>query len=254
MDFEETMVEDNEEQDEEFLDEVVEEPEEEEEEDLDSLEDEEDSDEDEEPEEPKAKAQEPGYVQRRIKNALARERDSMRAEILAQVEAQYAPIRDRLLEMDARELVRKGEFKSLETAKEYLQLKQGLPTQEPQEQPRNDQGQFVSREDQADYYQTQGRIAELKRQAEKIRETTGIDVIAEWNENEDVHDAIIAGDMDFYDVAEQMQAQKKKRPPSPMRSPNGASGTNPNAITTMSDAQFEKMEKRIKEGARYTLR
>ena len=40
-----------------------------------------------------------------------------------------------------------------------------------------------------------------------------------------------------------------------MRSPNGASGNNnPNAIDSMSDEQFARMERKIKEGARYTLR
>jgi hypothetical protein len=39
-----------------------------------------------------------------------------------------------------------------------------------------------------------------------------------------------------------------------MRSPNGANAMNPNAITSMSDEMFDKMEKRISEGARYTLK
>ena len=58
------------------------------------------------------------------------------------------------------------------------------------------------------------------------------------------------------DVADYLKEQKssKKRPPSPMRSPNGASGQSPNAIESMTDEQFARMEKRISEGARIRLR
>jgi len=228
---------------EDVLDEVVEETEEVEEESLDTLE--EDAAEETE-ETPKAK-EEPGYVKRRIESAvqkaLAQERESIRAEM----DRQYAPIRDKLLTMEAQELVNEGEFKSLERAKEYLQMKQGIAPKE--EQPRNDQGQYTSRE----VIETETRIAELKKQASKISENSGLDVIEEFNANPTIKKKVISGEMDFYDVADYMRKQKK-RPPSPMRSPNGASGTNPNAIDSMSDAQFERMEKRIKEGARYTLR
>ena len=239
MDFEETM--DNEELD--LSEEVVEEPEEEAEE----LPTEEDEQKEEPKEEPKAT--EPGYVQKRIDKALARERDSMRAAILAEVEAQYAPIRERLLEMEAQDLVKSGQVKDLELAKELVRLRQGMPVSEETPQPRNEQGQFAPKEDPA----TMARIDMLKHQAERIKKSSGLDVIAEWNSNEEIKNAVIRGDMDFYDVAEQM-GKPKKRPPSPMRSPNGANAMNPNAIDAMSDAQFEKMENRIKEGARYTLR
>ena len=217
MDFEETM--DNEELD--LSEEVVEEPEEEAEE-LPA-----EDDVPEQPEEPKAK-DEPGYVQKRIDKALARERDSMRAAIMAEIEAQYAPIKERLLEMDAQELVRTGQVKDLEIAKELIRLRNGQPVRE-------------------------ARIDMLKHQADRIKAQGGPDVIAEWNSNEEIKQKVIAGEMDFYDVAEQM-GKPKKRPPSPMRSPNGANAMNPNAITSMSDEMFDKMEKRISEGARYTLK
>jgi hypothetical protein len=204
----------------------------------------------EQPEEPKAK-EEPGYVQKRIEKALARERDSMRAEIMAQVEAQYAPIRDRLLEMDAQELVRTGEFKSIERAKEYLQLKQGMPT-ESVEQPRDEQGRYTSVQDAIATAKVEARIEELKIQAEKIKADSDIDVIAEYNNNPKVKEAIINGEMDFYDVAKQMKG--KKRPPSPSRSPNGVNGIGPQSISSMSDAQFRKMDKMLDQGVRFTIR
>ena len=71
--------------------------------------------------------------------------------------------------------------------------------------------------------------------------------------NEDIKMKVVSGELDFYDVAEMMK-QPKRRPPSPMRSPNGASGMNPNAISNMTDEQFDRLEKRIKEGARFELK
>jgi hypothetical protein len=237
MDFEETM--DNEELD--LSEEVVEDPEEEAEE----LPAEDDTPET--PEEPKAK-DEPGYVQKRIDKALARERDSMRAAIMAEIEAQYAPIKERLLEMDAQELVRTGQVKDIEIAKELIRLRNGQPVREENPQPREANGQYAPKEDPA----TMARIDMLKHQADRIKAQGGPDVIAEWNSNEEIKKAVINGEMDFYDVAEQM-SKPRKRPPSPMRSPNGANAMQPNAITSMSDEMFDKMDKRISEGARYKL-
>lgn len=262
MDYEENMVdvEDTDQeaaQDEDFSEDDLSVEEEESAESLDSL-----TKEDNEPEEESVEEQpkpqgtnEPGYVQKRIDKALARERENIKAEIKAEMEAQYAPIRDRLLEMDAKELVRQGEFKSIERAKEYLQLKQGVQPsatpEKPAEQPRQSNGQFAPKQDPV----TQARIDMLAKQADKIKAKTGVDVIEEFSNNPKVKDAVIKGDMDFYDVAEQMNAPTKRKPPAPTRSPNGASGqTAPNAIDSMSDEAFERMERNIREkGARYKL-
>ena len=85
-----------------------------------------------------------------------------------------------------------------------------------------------------------------------IKEETGLDVIAEWNRNPEVKRAVINGEMDFYRVAKQMQG--KKRPPSPMRSPNGVNGVGPQSITSMSDAQFKKLDKMLDQEVRFTIR
>ena len=198
---------------------------------------------------------EPRYVQKRIDKALARERDSMRAEIMAQVEAQYAPIRERLLEMDAQELVRKGEVKNIELAKEILRYRQGLPAQakpaETAEQPRQANGQFAPKQDAV----TQARIDLLANQADKIKSKTGIDVIEIMNNDPTIKNKITSGEMDFYEVAEAYkQKPAKKSPPAPTRSSNGAGGQSPNAIDSMSKEQFARLEKKIAEGARISLK
>lgn len=256
MDYEETMVE-NEAPDTEVddtLPEGIEEEDMSDEEDLESITEDMEEEEAEEQPQPEQKATEPGWMQQRIgkavEKALAKERESIRAEM----EAQYAPIKERLLEMDAQDLVRKGIVKDLETAKELVRYRQGQATPAPQapqervEQPRNDKGQFAPKEDPV----ISARIDLLAHQADTIKAKKGIDVMAEFDRNPEIKEAVLSGKMDFYEVAETMKT--KRRPPAPMRSPNGAGGENPNAINSMSEEQFRRMEKRISEGARIRLK
>lgn len=243
MDFEENMVEEVTEEAEDLLPEVTEEPEETGES-LDTLTDEED-----EPAEETAQTQgtsEPGYVQKRISKAVAKAVAETEARMQAMFEQQMAPIRAKMMEDEAQELVRNRQVADIEMARELVRLRQGMPQQETVKAP----SEAAPSEDAG----VVERINMLKHQAAKIKANTGLDVIAEWNSNEEIKNAVMNGEMDFYDVAETMKEKPKKRPPSPMRSPNGASGMTPNAIESMSDAQFAKLEKRIREGARYTLR
>ena len=207
----------------------------------------------EEPKDGKQGTSEPGWIRKRVDKAVEKALAEQERRLTAQFEAQMAPIRDRMLTEEAKELVRQGEFKSLERAKEYLQLKQGIaPSAQdaPQAQPRNSNGQFAPKEDPA----TTARIKMLSHQADRIKAAGGPDVIAEWRNNPEIKQKVIDGEMDFYDVAEAMKGTARRKPPSPMRSPNGASGqNNPNAIDQMSDEQFRRLEKRITEGARYKL-
>ena len=254
MDYEETMVEntDNIEADDTLENEVVEEVDESEES-LDSYTEEEEPAE-EQPEQETKSASEPGYVQRRIEKAVSKALAQQRDSIMAEMEERYAPLRERMLEMDARDLVQKGVVKDIETAKELVRYRQGQPQAEPKpEQTRNDKGQYQSRESLVESAKTEARIDMLKSQADKIRANGGPDVIAEFKNNEDIKQRVVSGELDFYDVAEMMKSPRRKAP-APMRSPNGASGTNqPNAIESMSKEQFARLEKRISEGARIKL-
>lgn len=200
-------------------------------------------------------ASEPGWIKQRVNKAVAKAVAETEARMQAMFDQQMAPIREKMLTDEAKELVRQGEFKSLERAKEYLQLKQGIAPaadSQPAPQPRSDNGQFAPKQDPG----TKARIDMLAHQAKSIKARTGVDVMAEFDSNEDIKQKVISGEMDFYDVAEQMKAPARGKPPAPMRSPNGASGADqPNAIDSMSDEQFRRMVKNIEEkGARYNLR
>lgn len=203
---------------------------------------------------------EPGYVQGRISKAVSKARAEMEAAFKSQLEAleaKYAPIQERIMEMDAQELVRSGKVKDLETAKELVRYRQGNPAQPGTEsqgdsQPRQPNGQFASKSEQRDPA-TAARIDMLRHQADRIKASGGPDVTNEFMNNEEVKRKVISGEMDFYDVAEQMK-KPRKRPPSPTRSPNGAHGVGTNSISGMSDAQFKKLDKMLDEGVRFTVK
>lgn len=260
MDFDETMVDEmiDNEGNEELPEEIVEE-------DLDESEslesitesdgDEEES-EDEQPEQPKAKAKsEPGYVKSRIDKAVAKAVAETEKRMQAMFDQQMAPIRAKMLEDEAQELVRSRKVSDIETARELVRLRNGQPATQsatpPAVQPRQQNGQFAQKQDPA----TSARIEMLQHQAERIEKKGGPDVRKAFMDDEDIKMKVVSGEWDFQDVADYLSEKpSRKRPPSPMRSPNGASGTNPNAIDSMSDEQFERMERKIKEGARYSLR
>jgi len=255
MEIDEAMVEqnDNVEADDALPEDVVEEQDESEES-LDSLNGDEGKPAEEKQETEPQGTSEPGWIKQRVNKAVQKAVAETEARMTAMFEQQMAPIRAKMMEDEAQELVRSRKVSDIETARELVRLRQGQPASAPAEapkaeQPRQANGQFAPKPDPA----IQARIKMLEHQAENIKDRTGLDVRAEYTSNEEVRRKIISGEMDFYDVAEQMKNPRKK-PPAPTRSPNGANAMNPNAIDSMSDDQFERMEKRIKEGARYSLR
>lgn len=201
---------------------------------------------------------EPGYVQKRINKAVAETEARLRAEF----EQQMAPYREQMLNQQAQELVRTGKVRDLETAKELIRYRQGMPAAsenqaDSQGQPRNERGQFTSGgNDSGRDPATQARIDMLQHQADRIKGQKGIDVIAEFQNNEETRRKIVSGEWDFYDVADMLAQQpQRKRAPSPMRSPNGASVTgNRSVIESLSDEQFDRMVKKVQGGARYSQR
>lgn len=249
MDIDETMVEQIDTEEAEDLPNEVVEEEQDESEDLSTI-----TEEEEQPAQPEPQATEPGYIKKRIEKAVNKAVAETEARMQAMFDQQMAPIRQKMMEDEAQELVRSRKVSDIETARELVRLRNGQPAQaqnqveEPQ-QPRQANGQFAAKQDPA----VTAKIDMLEHQAERIKASGGPDVIEAFQNNEDIKAAVVNGEMDFYEVAEYLKSQKR-RPPSPMRSPNGASSFNPNAIDSMSDEQFEKMERKIKEGARYTLK
>lgn len=252
MDFEETMVENTEamEADDTLPEEIAEETDESEESLESAIGDEQPA---EESAEPEPKATEPGWIKKRVDKAVTKAVAEALARQKAEFEQQMAPIRASLMENEAQELLRSKKVADIETARELVRLRNGMPAEQKEqaaEQPRSANGQFAAKDDPA----TSARIGMLRHQADRIKAAKGPDVIAEFQNNEEIKQKVIKGEMDFYDVADYLKTKKPSRkPPSPMRSPNGASGQNPNAIENMTAEQFARLEKKISEGARIRL-
>lgn len=200
-------------------------------------------------------ATEPGWIKKRVEKAVSKAIAETEARMQAMFDQQMAPIKAKMMEEEAQELVRSRKVADIETARELVSLRNGRPVAAPAAedepgQPRQANGQNATQDDPA----TSARIDMLKHQANRIKGNGGPDVIREFQTNEEIKQKVIAGEMDFYDVADYLRQQKPSRkPPSPMRSPNGASGMTPNAIDNMSDEQFRKLEKKIEQGARIRL-
>lgn len=201
---------------------------------------------------------EPGWFKKRWASNVEKLSAQIRSEVRNEYEAQIAPLRERLIEMDAQELVRNRKVADIETARELIRLRQGLPVSQgmPQEQPRNENGQFAPKMSEDDI-RTNERLAILRHQRDQIAAEGGPDVVNEFMNNEEIKMAVVRGEMDFYDVARHMkqaEGKNRKNPPAPTRSPNGASGSEKSTIAGMTKEQFARFDKRISEGARYNLK
>ena len=218
------------------------------------LEDEPEETPDEAPEPEAPPATEPGWIKQRVNKAVQKAVAEALAQQQAEFDRQMAPIRERMMEDEAQGLLRDRKVADIETARELVRLRHGAQSatqeapKETKETPRNEKGQFTN----AETVRTEARIEMLRHQADRIKAAGGPDVIAEFQKNQKVKTAIINGDMDFYDVAEEMAT--KKKPPAPMRSPNGANGVTPRSIEAMSDSQFKKMDEMLDKGVRFTFK
>lgn len=196
---------------------------------------------------------EPGWFKTRWNKEVSKLSEQIRGEVRAEYDQKMAPLMERLVEMDARDLVASGKVKDLETAKELVRYRNNQPQMQTQaEQPRNANGQYAPKNNPVQ----EAQINLLTQQAQKIKAKTGVDVIAVMDSDPEIKSKIVSGEMDFYDVLEQQQSKPavKKKAPSPMRSPNGAAAHSPNAIENMTDEQFKRMEDKISKGARYALK
>ena len=197
-------------------------------------------------------AKEPGWIKSRIDKAVSKAEQRIRAEYEAKLKPLYESIYDR----QAEELVAAGEFKSLDTAKEYVRMKNGVTTQptveekpEPAAPARDAQGRFTAKQDAPDPV-FQARADLLVRQAEKIRDNRGIDVMSVFNSDPDVKTKVLSGEWDFYDVADAVRGSRNA--PVPIRSANGGAPGGFD-ISRMSDAQFKKLQENLAAGHRYDL-
>lgn len=209
------------------------------------------------PAEPSAAPKEPGYVKKRVDAAVQKALQEQETRLRAEFAATLAPIQERMMEREADELVAAGEFKSKERALEYVKLKSGVsvsatPAAQSSLPQRDELGRFAPRQDpqQGTDPVIKARADLLAAQARKIETNQNLDVLQAFNENPEIQQKVLSGEWDFHDVAEYMQ---QGRVPAPMRSPNGTS-TGSRTIASMTDAQFDQLNRNLAEGKIYDAR
>lgn len=204
---------------------------------------------------------EPGWIKQRVSAAVDKAVAEAEARVAARYEAMLAPMRESLMDREAQELFASGEFKTLERAKEYVRLKNGVPAQqesaktEPQKSApeRDAQGRFV-RQEQPDDPVTQAKADLLARQAQKIMNTQGVDVMTAFQNDPDVQAKVLSGEWDFYDVAQELTGRAGRRAPAPVYSPNSAGNQAGLSVANMSDEQFDRLNQSLASGRRYDMR
>ena len=187
-----------------------------------------------EQEEPK---QDAGWFKQRIDKAVNKAVSEANARI-AEYEARIAQLESERVDRKAQELVDSGEFKSLETAREYLTLKSGRQPMKAEPQQESDPV-------------IQAKADMLAKQAQKIKSSQGLDVMAAYNQDSSIQQRIASGEWDFYDVAEYLQ--NRRNPPSPARSSNGARSEKV-SIKNMSEKQWQALQANLGQGKKYSLR
>lgn len=190
-----------------------------------------------------APAKEPGWIKGRVDKAVQRAVRETEERMRAEFEQRLAPFRERMLDEQAENLVKAGEFKSIERAKEYVRLKGGVTLEEPA------QAQEAQPAQQVQDPRADERMRILAEQANKLAKR-GVDVMGAFRSDERIHDAILSGEMDFYDVAEQIAP---RRVPRAVRSANNASAGGLD-ISRMSESDFQKLQRDLAAGKRYDLR
>lgn len=194
---------------------------------------------------------EPGWVRQRVDKAVQKAVQETEARMRAEFENTLAPIRESMLEREADQLVAAGEFKSKDRAMEYVRMKAGLPgaVQQPVQQQ-----QQAPQQQQVDP-RVQARGEMLAAQAAKIKSRNGVDVMAEFNSNNEVRQKILSGEWDFYDVVDAMgNPQQRQSSPQVVRTPGGQGLSGKFSVADMSDAQFEQLQRNLRAGRTYDAR
>lgn len=191
---------------------------------------------------------EPGYLAgKRAKWEAAHQAE------MDELRGQLDTLREYFVQQEADKLVADGKISDREMALEYLRATKGMPAPAtpaaPAKQARDEQGRFVAPDAAA-----KQRAAELVAQADTIRESTGVDVMALYNTDSAIRQKVLSGEWSFVDVFKNTrQAEAPVRAPAPIRSANGG-GVGEINIRTMSSEQFKKLNEALAKGYKIDMR
>lgn len=201
---------------------------------------------------------EPGWIKQRVGAAVNKAVAEAEARLRAEYEAQLAPFREAQLEREADQLVAEGKITDKDMALQFVRATKGVsapatPSEPAPQRQRDEQGRFISDQPSADIKQ---KAATLVAQADVLTRTTGIDLMALYNNDPAVKQKVISGEWDFVNVLNFAQQNAVEEPtipamPAPVRSANvGLGGV---SISKMSDAQLDKMNELLRGGGKINV-
>lgn len=182
---------------------------------------------------------EPGYVKTRIEKAVQKSNAELEARLRAEYDSKISALLDAKYESEAEKLVASGEFKSKDTALEYVKLKGGVQPEKKTTAPIQSEAKTV-----------EARAQELYSQAVSVQEETGVDVLQIYNDSPAIQKKVAAGKLDFNDIAELYGGNKT---PPVVRSANINAGGVVD-FGKISNKQFASINEQLKQGKVIDLR
>lgn len=195
---------------------------------------------------------EPGWMKKRVGAAVNKAVAEAEARIRAEYESQLAPLREMQLEAEADKLMAEGVVTKREIALELVRARKGMPPQTapaPTNTPaRDEQGRFVASKPS----EAQQRAQTLMAQADIIKRTAGVDVMALYNTDPEIKQKVLSGEWDFVNVYESSK-QPQRRSPAPVRGSNSI-GLGTVDVRNMTDAQLDKLNEMLEKGGSVDMR
>lgn len=178
----------------------------------------------------------------------------------AQYEERLSRLEELEIKQDAQTLAQQEKI-SVALAERLIRAERGKPaaavqeTQQSQQQerPRDAQGRFVSQQ-QSRQTQQDARVQELYQQTRNIQRMTGMDLLSVFNSDEEIQRRIGSGEIDFYDLAREMQQGSTKKRVPPVVPRTSGNTAHANGVMDLSDAQFDRLDRALEEGTVYDMR
>lgn len=200
---------------------------------------------------------EPGWIKQRVGAAVNKAVAEAEARIRAEYEAQLAPLREAELEREADKLVADGTIKNREIALEYVRNRKNAGSPKPDSSTasaapaRDEHGRFVGKESTPEAAQAKQRADMLVAQADALKRTSGVDLMALYNTDVAVRQKILSGEWDFVDVLNHTQQNAAPSVPAPTRSANMTLGGM--SISKMNDSQLDKLNDLLRSGGKINV-
>lgn len=203
---------------------------------------------------------EPGYLASKRAKWQA-EWESQHSQEMAKLRGELDTMREYVINDQADKLVASGKVTDRELALELVRNRNGVSvkpegTNTPTERPRDAQGRFVSTSPNNTPEipnSIQVRANELFEQARTLQKFSGVDVLSVYRSNPEYVERVNSGEWDMTDVLTAFNQSGQRNVPTPVRNAH-TGGISPVNFRSMSSEQFEKLNKALETGGKYSIK